>query len=55
MFAEQQHPDIYSAIETGAIESFRTGQMTESDVLQIAALEKYRVQFPDGSSRKLLG
>ncbi|KAF6222258.1 hypothetical protein HO133_001344 [Letharia lupina] len=50
-----RHPEMYSAIETGAIERFRTGQMTEDDLPQIAALGKYRVVFPDGSSKPLLG
>jgi hypothetical protein len=52
---ELRHPEMHSAIETGAIERFRTGQMTEDDIPQIAALGKYRVVFPDGSSKQLLG
>ncbi len=55
VFVELRHPEIYSAIETGAIERFRTGQMTEDDVPQIAVLGKYSVEFPDGSSKQLLG
>lgn len=52
---ELRHPEMYLAIETGAIERLRTGQMTEDDLPQIAALGKYRVVFPDGSSKPLLG
>ena len=55
MFVELRHPEIYSAIETGAIERFRTDQMTEDDLPQIAALGKYSVVFPDGRSKQLLG
>ena len=51
VFVELRHPEMYLAIETGAIDRFRTGQMTEDDLPQIAALEKYRVVFPDGSSK----
>lgn len=54
-FLELRYPDIYSAIETGAIERLRTRQTTEDDLPRIAALEKYRVIFPDGSSKPLLG
>ncbi len=55
MFLELRYPGIYSAIETVAIERLRTRQMTEDDLPRIAALEKYSVIFPDGSSKHLLG
>ncbi|KAF8850644.1 hypothetical protein BDZ45DRAFT_751513 [Acephala macrosclerotiorum] len=50
-----QHPEIHSAIETGALERFRTGQMTGEDIPQIEALRKYKIEFPDGSIKQLLG
>jgi len=50
-----KHPELYLATETGAIERFRTGQMTEDDIPHIMALRKYVVHFPDGSSKPLLG
>jgi hypothetical protein len=55
VFLELQYPDIYTAIETGAIERLRTRQMTEDDLSRIAALDKYIVIFPDGSIKHLLG
>ncbi|KFY69204.1 hypothetical protein V496_00435 [Pseudogymnoascus sp. VKM F-4515 (FW-2607)] len=50
-----RYPDIYSAIETGAIERLRTRQMKEDDLPRIVALERYSVILPDGSSKHLLG
>lgn len=55
VFVELLHPETYSAIETGAIERFRIDQMTEDDLPQIAAVEKYSAVFPDGGSKQLLG
>ena len=52
---ERRRPEIYQAIETGALERYRTGQLMDNDEALIAALGKYVVQFPDGSSKALLG
>lgn len=52
---KRRHPDLYTAVETGAIERLRTGQMTENDMSQIALLLKYKVVFPDGTFKGLLG
>lgn len=52
---ERQHPALYSAIDTGALERYRTDAMIEGDAAMIAALEKCSVEFPDGSIKQLLG
>jgi hypothetical protein len=51
---ELRFPELHRAIETGALERFRTGQPLDGeDIRVINQISNYVVEWPDGSREPL--
>lgn len=53
IITELRHPEFHKAVETGAIERYRTGAMTLGDASLIDTLSWHMAKWPNGVETSL--